>query len=225
MQFLSQKFDHHIHIGQFRENYFQPHLVIKELASKGIKGCWFSSTTSAMSWSCQKEKIEIIKHIQDEINEALEASKKVKMKALPLYWVVPQRHREGESIEAVMEEMPYFGFKIHPRAHNWNPEDPFINQLLHKICKYAEEKNCPVVFHTGEDMDHPQQFLPYFKEYPQTSFVLAHCRPWQYVLEIIEQNSNVKGDTSFVSPEIQNKFIERGLGNRLLYGSDYPIGR
>ena len=80
---------HHVHIGQFNDIYFQPHTVIDTLHKNGIKGCWFSSTTSCLEWLNNKAKEMLISHVHDEIIEALETAKKLHFEAKPLYWVIP----------------------------------------------------------------------------------------------------------------------------------------
>lgn len=166
----------------------------------------------------------LLNHVVAEIDEAMETAKKLHFNAQPLYWVIPQRHREGESVEQAMATAPYVGFKIHPRIHDWDMSDSFIQNLFHEVCSYAKSHQQPVLIHTGEDMDNPQKFAPFFEAYPEVEFILAHCRPWQVALDLLERFPNLKGDSSFVPVEVQQKIKERGLSHRLLYGSDYPVG-
>lgn len=84
---LDKTFDYHIHIGQFFEDYYYPHKVMELLSLNGLKGCWFSSTTSCMSWSNGTEKTYLRNHIRDEVKEALETAKKLNFDAKAFYWV------------------------------------------------------------------------------------------------------------------------------------------
>ena len=221
---MLRDFDHHIHIGQFNDKYFQPHSVIETLYKNGIKGCWFSSTTSCLGWLDNKTKDMLISHVHDEIIEALETAKKLHFDAKPLYWVIPQRHFEGESISEVMANLPYAGFKVHTRAHNWNIKESQIGILFTEVCKYAQKNNMPIVIHTGsEECENPQKLKKWFTDFSTVKFVLAHCRPLDIVIQILKQYNNVFGDSSFVSKETLEKINQSSFYERILYGTDYPV--
>ena len=221
---MLRDFDHHIHIGQFNDKYFQPHSVIETLHKNGIKGCWFSSTTSCLEWLDNQTKDMLISHVRDEIMEALETAKKLKFEAKPLYWVIPKQHKDGDSISEVMTTLPYAGFKIHPRAHNWNMQNKFTTALFTEICNYALVKKLPIIIHTGESSeDNPIKFIKWFVDYPDIQFILAHCRPIDTVIQILKRNKNLSGDSSFVSEENLRKIKQVGLSERILFGTDYPV--
>ena len=221
---MIKDFDHHVHIGQFNDKYFQPHTVIETLHKNSIKGCWFFSTTSCLEWLDNQTKDMLISHVHDEIMEALKTAKKLEFEAKPLYWVIPKRHKEGDSIFEVMTSLPYTGFKIHPRAHNWNMNDMFTAELFTEICNYASATKLPIVIHTGESPeDNPIKFIKWFEDYPDNQFVLAHCSPIDTFLKLLHRYNNVYGDSSFVSKETLEKINQSSFYERILYGTDYPV--
>ena len=166
----------------------------------------------------------LISHVHDEILEALETAKELNFNAKPLYWIIPKRHKEGEFVSSVMESLPYVGFKIHPRAHNWDIEDSFTSELFTETCNYAATKVLPIIIHTGESPeDNPNKFIKWFEMFPTVQFVLAHCRPIDTVIHILHRYNNIYGDSSFVPEEYLIKLQDAGLSDRILYGTDYPV--
>ena len=223
---LPEKFDHHVHIGQFNKIYFQPYEIITSLHDHGVKGCWFSSTTSCLDWLDNSAKKMLISHIHDEIVEALEIAKRLHFDAKPLYWVIPKRHFEGETISEVMASLPYAGFKVHTRVHNWNIKESHIDMLFNEVCKHAQKNNMPIVIHTGsEECENPQIFEKWFADFSTVKFVLAHCRPLDIVMQILKQYNNVFGDSSFLSKENLELLKQNGFSERILFGTDYPVNK
>lgn len=216
--------DYHVHCGQYYENYYQPASIIKALYNNGIKNAWLSSTTSCIEWSNHKEKEYLIKHINDEIEEAVLTANKLGLNLTPLYWVLPQRHIDGESVEDVIRYSYYKGFKIHTRVGDWSNDTPFIRNLFDRVCLCAEKYTFPILIHTGVDIvDSPNRFEEYFSKYKSVKFVLAHCKEISKIIELFKKYSNVYGDSAFCPEESYNIICEMGFKNRLQYGTDFPI--
>lgn len=217
-------FDCHVHIGQFEKTYFYPYKVIDILAKNGVAGAYFSSTTSCMEWDNLAEKRAIISHISDEIQEALNYARKIGFDARPLCWVIPKRVLEGESLEQIYSECEYCGFKIHPRAHNWDLTDQRIVSLFDGVCAIAARHNVPIWIHTGVcDMEMPDKFEKWFQLYPKVTFVLAHCKDIGYSIKVLNKYANVLGDVSFNTVDAYHILSKNGLGGRMIFGSDFPI--
>ena len=212
--------DYHVHCGQYYETYYQPSTIIKSLYKNGIKEAWISSTTSCIEWTNLEEKEYLLKHIEEEITEAVFTAKKLGIELTPLYWVIPKRHFEGDKITMIMDNSLYKGFKIHPRIGDWN----IANQLFEEICHYASNHNLPILIHTGTDnIDSPKRFETYFSKYKTVKFILAHCKDTKNIIKIFSNFNNVCGDTAFCPKESYEEIKLAGFKDRIQFGTDFPI--
>lgn len=216
--------DYHVHIGQFRDIYYQPYSVVEVLYKNGIKEAWISSTSSCIDWSTREEKNRVIDHIEAEIEEALSAAQEFGIKVLPLYWVIPQRYKENESIESIMNNSHYKGFKLHPKMNDWEQDPEMISKMLHEVCAYADKYNLPILIHTGYDaIDTPSRIEEYFSLYSGVKFILAHCKATEEVIELFSKYDNVFGDTAFCPSESYTAICRAGFKDKMLFGTDFPI--
>jgi len=218
------KFDHHVHFGQFHDVYYSPADIVQTLAKNGIRGAYVSSTTSCLNWTTKEEKDMILTHIHDEILESLHVGKRIGVDVVPLYWVIPKQIFEGTSIKTIFEDTPYRGFKLHTRVYNWNFRDNRNSNLMREICEYANEFEYPILIHTGlDDCDSPTLFSEFFSKYSRIKFILAHCKNTSAVIQMFSMYKNVYGDTSFCPEESFQLICKSGFRERMLYGTDYPI--
>lgn len=217
-------YDVHVHMGQYETIYYNPYKIIRVLAASGVTHAYISTTTSCMRWNSDYEKDIIIKHIISEIEEAEDTAKELGIEVNPLCWIMPKRYFEGESIETIMAETAYKGFKIHPLAHAWDEWDVGISNLMDDICTYAMSNSIPIFIHTGTNYcDRPGRFEKWFKSYDNVTFVLAHCKNYPEMARILSNYSNVYGDVSFCPTENVIKMAREGFSSRLLFGTDFPI--
>lgn len=218
-------FDHHVHIGQFQDVYYNPYKMVDILLNCGVIGAYISSTTSCIDWDTKQEKEILISHIKAEIKELLSYSKERNFDAKPLCWIIPQRYYEGETVDEIYSECDYQGFKIHPRAHDWDLNKKMVVMLLSDICKIAEQKNVPVLIHTGIcEFESPSKFKYWFETFPNVKFILAHCcRDVNKILDLFDTYKNLYGDVAFSKPEDLQPILYSKHRNRLLFGTDFPI--
>lgn len=216
--------DYHVHCGQYFDNYYQPATIIKCLYNNGIKNAWISSTTSCIDWSNSEEKEYLINHVNDEIQEAVLTAKDLNMNLIPLYWVVPRRHMEGETIEDILINSYYKGFKIHTKVGEWQFDTIDIMRLFEEVCLCAQKYNIPILIHTGVDStDSPKRFEKFFAKYNSVKFVLAHCKDSEAIISILKKYNNVYGDISFCPEASFSKICEYGLKSRILFATDFPV--
>lgn len=216
--------DYHVHCGQFNDVYYSPSLVIEILSKSHIAKAWISSTSSCIEWNTEDEKKEIIHLIESEINEAVNMAKSKNIDLTPLYWVLPKRYFEGESIESIMDGSLYKGFKVHPKLKDWNINNELIFNLFTEICEYADKNKMPILIHTGEDESHsPDRFEFFYNKYKNVSFVLAHCKNYHIVVNLFRKYSNLLGDTAFCPLKSYKKICKAGFKNRMHPGTDFPI--
>lgn len=232
--------DWHVHVGQWHEVYYDPAAVVRALASSGTDEFWFSSTSSCAY--CKeslviRDKPDMIKAAQSarelyglikgEMESALSAAKGCGARARPLYWVVPEVHfssEAGVTVRRAMEEIPYEGFKIHPRGNVWNLDDPWTLALAHEAFSYAERRGLRVLIHAGSDpFERPSLFAPLIEAYPRVTVQLAHCRPLAETLGMLRKHPNVVCDTAFAGEYAVREIRAAGFGERVRFGTDFPI--
>lgn len=234
--------DWHVHTGQWHEIYYEPRDVIRSLKASGTDEIYFSSTTSgryckesiAVQGNTDLQKSlptarELYEFIREEIGTALDEAKKVGLKAHPLYWVIPEVHgvknqSKAATIKEAMSDLPYEGFKIHPRGNPWNLEDDETWRLTEEVFSYAEEHSLFILIHAGpDDFELPSKFESFIARHPKVLVQLAHCRPLKDTLYMLRTYPNVVCDTAFVDDETKKKIEEAGFADRIRFGTDFPI--
>ena len=232
--------DWHVHIGQWFDTYYNAENVFAELKAVGIDEVWFSSTTSCRyckeSFAVQNDAAmqetlptahELYELIRYEVQEALTTADRLGIKAHALYWVVPELHFSGATdVADAMEELPYEGFKIHPRGNPWHLEDKKTAELAEEVFAYAENNNKLVLVHCGEGIfELPTVFEPYIAVHSGCTVQLAHCRPLKETLYMLGKYPNTVCDTAFTPSEVQNAVRSAGFAERMRYGTDYPVSK
>lgn len=217
-------FDYHVHMGQFQNIYYNPYKIVNVLLACGVEGAYVTSTTSCIKWNTQKEKELVVEHIKAEINELLLYSKTKNFDARPMCWIIPQRFYDGETVEKMFFESNYYGFKIHPRAHEWNLNDSKIILLLSEVCQIAEREKVPVLIHTGIcEFESANKFEYWFKKFPGVRFILAHCRDVDEIMNLFDTYENLYGDVAFSTPCDLRKILKSKHKGKLLFGTDFPV--
>lgn len=234
--------DWHVHIGQWNEIYYEPGAVFRSIKAGGTDEIYFSSTTSgryckesiAVQGNTDLQKSlptarELYEYIREEIGTALDEAKKVGLKAHPLYWVIPEIHgvknqSKAATIKEAMSDLPYEGFKIHPRGNPWNLENDETRRLTEEVFSYAEEHSLFILIHTGSDsFELPSKFESFIAGHPKVLVQLAHCRHLEDMLYMLRSYPNVVCDTAFTDDETKKKIEEAGFADRIRFGTDFPI--
>jgi predicted TIM-barrel fold metal-dependent hydrolase len=121
--------------------------------------------------------------------------------------------------------------KIHPAADGEGVDSPRYATLL----KTASELKLPVIIHTGCLQSHllykdphqgnAQKYVPWFKEYPKTKFILAHMNFHEpnVALDLAEEYANVYVDTSWQPTETIGEAVRRIGSERILFATDWPF--
>ena len=212
--------DHHIHIGQFNEVYYDAHSVfeaISQAAEKyGINEVHYSSTSS-----CRYD-VELFR-IEEEIEYAQHFQSST-LKVRPYFWAVPSYFEKKMNFEGAMEKFNYCGIKIHPFAHKWNLKNPIHRKALEQIFSYSEHYRKSVLIHTGGLKSClPNRFETFFKKFSDAPIILAHCTPVKNTVEMLRKYPQIKADISFVESENISRMISEGLKHKLLFGTDFPV--
>ena len=230
--------DYHVHIGQYGKIYYYADRVFSTLKASGVDEVYFSSTTSCLYCEesvAARENPEILKNaptalalyegVMEEVQNALKAALEIGLKAHPLYWVVPEVHfssSENVTIQKAMNEVNYDGFKIHPRAQKWDLFDIDTNSLADEIFSYAEKHKKLIMIHADEDFL-PQLFENFIAKYPAVTVQIAHCRPLDDILYMLNRYPNVVADTAMANEDVIEKIKTAGFESRLREASDFPI--
>ncbi len=121
--------------------------------------------------------------------------------------------------------------KIHAAAEGESPDSLHYNALL----KAATELGMPVILHTGclhlplvfkkPDFGRVEHFRPWFEEFGDTRFVLAHMNFHEPIvaLDLCQEFPNLLVDTSWQPVETIHEAVRRIGAERVLFGSDWPM--
>ena len=165
--------------------------------------------------------------LHDEMKCALQTAAEVGIKAHTLCWIVPELYWENPDfyIKDAFSKVHYEGFKIHPQAQNWSLSDKKIYNLADKVFFFAEKHELKILIHTGlSENDLPNLFEDFFARYPKAKVQLAHPRHLELTPEMLKKYPNIICNTAFAPKENLEKIRQAGFADRIVFGSDFPIG-
>jgi len=201
-------FDIHTHVGQYKEHYFSPKYVWRVLQKSGITHFAFSS----FSHVATNDRGFLLA----EREELLELSQN---KAVVFQWVMPEMVGKRNGLETWLDKN-VLGLKIHGKAQPWLP----FGKPLQKVFSIAAERNLPVMFHTGEDKGfRPDDYLKICQKFPQVKVILAHGRPLDASIFMLNTCPNAFVDTAFMPNKDIETLLALGFGKRVLFGTDVPM--
>lgn len=197
--------DAHIHVGQFNDIYTSPQEVVAFMQQAGVEKYVVMSTTI---WTEDYEKV---------LHEMRELVTLAPQNVLPVLWLSPQMLLD-EKLEYMLHSgITWRALKVHGN-HPWS-----LNGV-NECALIADELSLPLIIHTG---DFPHCEAGVYKEivnsHPNTTFVLAHCRPVDQAIEVMRGCPNCYGDTAYTPLADIAKLISAGLEDRILFGTDYPM--
>lgn len=119
------------------------------------------------------------------------------------------------------------------------------SKKLEPVYKLCEKYGCPAIFHTGDTLDqaaklyytHPLHIDSLAVNHPKLKIIIAHIgNPWFIdAAEVVYKNKNVYGDVAGFFLDFSDKryndlirrkvndFIAFAGGNKLLFGTDFPL--
>ena len=122
------------------------------------------------------------------------------------------------------------GVKLHPDIQGFAVDDPRACRL-YEICA---ERHLPVLLHTGDrryDFSNPNRLLPVLRAFPALTFIGAHLGGytlWEEAWKTLAGVPNFYVDCSsslpFLSPATARDIIRRYGADRVLFGTDFPMG-
>ena len=201
--------DSHIHVGQYNDDYYSP-MTTHELMEKcGVNYYAVSSTSQC---------VELYDKVLEEMESliALDGDK-----VLPIMWITPEG-LNGNIAWYLESDIKWQLLKIHPFLHKkkWEPN----GKLLPEVIDIARELRVPILIHTGNDSScNARLFESAISSEPDITFILAHGRPLQEALYLSKNYANAYVDSAFMTIEEMKAYIDEGLCNKLLWGTDMCI--
>lgn len=201
--------DFHVHIGKFHDLYFKPAQTARELKSIGIRK-WYVSSTSTCDIGIDFQRI---------VDEFAEMRAEAPEETLANLWLTKEMIDKSPYLEAY-DAIEFKMLKIHPYIHSWSPHGKEIEHVF----SVAAARGIPLMIHTGGKPEaEAGQFQDICRRHPEVTVLLAHCRPLDQTLNLLQNAPNVYGDISFASPESVMTLLAGGVCDRLCFGSDYPL--
>lgn len=199
--------DAHIHVGQFREIYTSPRELVDFLDNVGVNHFAVSSTTI---WEENYEKV------LSEIHELLLLAPH---RVIPVLWITPSMLENGGLKLFLGSDIVWRCVKVHG-VHPWTDEG------IQRCVEVARHLHVPLLFHTGGfELCEAGVYLPIVKQNPDVTFILAHARPIEQTIEVMQQCPNAWADTAFTPIECIRQLMDAGFEDRVLFGTDTPLQR
>lgn len=198
--------DCHVHYGKFREDYYDPKLVVSLFGKLGIDKAGIMPTGLAG---------EVNFTVDQKIMDLLPAKTFV-----PYLWVSPEM-ADSDPTFNIYNFLNYKVIKIHAYARmDWDK----MPDKIRAVIQAAYFKGVPVMFHTGGWRgSNAIQFYKFCREYPEVTFILAHGKPISQTLTVLKGANNAYADSSFMPIESLKLICDSGLSDRILFGTDFPI--
>lgn len=201
--------DSHIHVGQFNNLYFEPVEIHNLMTSLKVDYYAVSSTTI-----CEENYPKVI----DELQELIRLDKD---KVLPVMWITPDG-LNGNIAWYLETSIKWKSIKIHPFLHpgEWTNNADKISEVI----DIARELNAPILIHTGnEECCQANLFEEIIANNPDIVFILAHGRPINQAIRIMQRYKNAFVDTAFMPITHIESIVSYGLSHKLLWGTDMCI--
>ncbi len=115
----------------------------------------------------------------------------------------------------------FVALKIHPAMENLATDSDYARAM-----SLALELQKPLIIHTGYDEAMScLRFAKIAKFFPDLKLILAHGRPFEQCIEASKYSENIYFDTAYMPASEAEKLVNAGFGDRLIFGSDFPIDR
>lgn len=201
--------DAHFHVGQFYKLYFSPKHILEFMDRVGIDKAAVSSTTV-----CDFEYARGLKELKWLVTHA-------PGRIVPVLRVTPDMLESGWVDRYLNSGLDWGCIKIH-RLLGWG--DDFIGQAK-RFVELASGLGVPVLFHTGGGNGEADaaQFRPLIESFPECKMILAHSRPAGQTMQMLSEFPNAWCDTAFTPVSDVVAMVKAGFGDRILWGTDYPI--
>lgn len=202
--------DAHVHIGQFRDLYSSAESVYNFLKSVNVGRFAVSSSTIAeVGYRDSYERI--LQEMQDIVRIGGDSID-------PVLWIEPTMLDNGWLEKFCDSGIKWKCLKVHGYMHSWSDDQ------INRVIKLAGQMGLPLLFHTGGKPESDAgSYHKFIKANPSQIFILAHSRPVEQTIEIMTDCSNAWADTAFTPIDAIVKMMQKGLIERMMWGTDYPL--
>lgn len=202
--------DSHVHVGKFNGSYMSPTMVANTLSELGLKK-WIVSSTSTIDNS--------FTFVLKELNELINHSSG---RASAILWVTPEMVYFSKDLSFYLNKLHFIGFKIHPFTEDWASNQ----KELVKVFSIAEKIKFPILIHTGWTPEsNASNFSSIISRFPNVNTILAHGRPIEQTIDVLNKNKNAYVDTAFMSMKDIRILDCAGFENKIIFGSDFPVDK
>ncbi len=142
-------------------------------------------------------------------------------------------HPDSKTLKEDLQKILHLGLKgvkLHPDIQAFKIDD----YRCLKIYEMCEENRLPILMHTGDhryDFSNPNRLAPVLDIFKGLTVIGAHFGGWSVwddAIEKLADKPNLYVDCSssftFMEKDFAIKLIKSYGANRVLFGSDYPIG-
>lgn len=201
--------DNHVHVGWYSDGYHSPKEIWSSVVFAGINEFAVSSTSTCA------EQYKLV------VREMRELQRLCGEKVHPILWLTPRMMKTYGIRYMLHSKVKWKGIKMHWLAH---PEWGRNERLLQQGLSIVKQLRVPLLLHSGEqDCCQPHLYAPICRELSDTTIVIAHGRPIDQTIELLEEFQNVVVDTAFMPTEHVVNLVEKGFEDRIAFGTDTPI--
>lgn len=201
--------DSHIHIGRWYDYFLSPDELYRFAKIHRITSFAISSTSV-----CCDDYESALKELENVINLT-------NINVVPILWITSNMVISGAINYFLKSRIDWKCIKIHPKIDGkyWLSENNF--ELLLSI---ARNLRCPILIHTGEvEFCYPSEYEKIIHDNADIQFIMAHGRPIDQCVSILQKCSNAYVDTAFMPLNDIIRINNLKLTQRILWGSDFPI--
>lgn len=173
-----------------------------------------------------------------EMNDyLLDAARRFPGRILPLAVVSPARVGAIEEAERALDAGAFGIGELFPDGQSFALSDTL---RLRDICALCEERNKFIMFHTAEQAGHQyagkgrfgaREAADFCRKFPMTRVIFAHFGGGLWAFEAMPEMrlllQNARYDTAawpwLYGPEILDAIFAIGAGDKIFFGSDWPI--
>jgi len=127
----------------------------------------------------------------------------------------------GESalkeLERAITELELKGVKLHPKAQNFTPSNPYVKMIL----EHAAELDVPVVFDSGKSIFDNHAIAWLAEKVPEAKIIMAHMRGDGYI-EAAKTHENIFLGSVKTPVERVAEAVEKLGAEKIIAGSDSP---
>ncbi|MGQ9544112.1 MAG: amidohydrolase family protein [Candidatus Bathyarchaeia archaeon] len=153
--------------------------------------------------------------------ELLSLIKPHKGRLIAFAWLDPRIEGCGDQLEHLVKRHGFKGLKLHPVLGGYY----ISNRTVHNLVERAVKLRIPIMVHTGWGVLGRPSYVGWLAEsFPEARFIIAHMIDSE-CLDVARRSENIYLETSYSQHPrmIAKATVELGP-DRLLYGSDYPLG-